>query len=160
MPLKELCHSLGRESIEINFARDMFWPSPPPNPQLKKSRLFSPIFFYKYTNRTGMLWNGQFWFFLNWLWYTSPTLLFKIIFNMICTPFISMVVLTTKTGWPENLHYRKMVLTNKNDSGHAVYFKLPFHLKLIICEETNDFQCFPTDKNTHRKTACLLLFRF
>ena len=37
--------------------------------------------------------------------------------NMIYTPFISMVVLTTKTQ-----HYRKMFFTKKNYSGHAEYF--------------------------------------
>ena len=62
---------------------------------LKKVDFFR--LFFTYTNRTEMQWNGPFW-----------RKKFKIIFNMISTPFISMVVLTTKTGWPENLYYRKI----------------------------------------------------
>ena len=36
---------------------------------------------------------------------------------MYFTSFVSMVVLTTKTGWPESLHNRQIVLTKKNIQG-------------------------------------------
>ena len=51
---------------------------------------------------------------------------------MICTHFISMVALTTKTGWPENLNYRKMVLTKKNVQGNIIFLILSEKSRLFL----------------------------
>ena len=42
----------------------------------------------------------------------------------ICTPFISMVVLTTKKGRSENLHHKKIVLNKKIIQGMRNIFHI------------------------------------
>ena len=84
-----------------------------------KSKLFF-AFFYKNTNRTGMLWNGQFWFWRIWVVVDLPdkTLVFKIWYMYI---LYTLYFYGSSEYKNTNLHYIKMVLTKKY-SGHAEYF--------------------------------------